>query len=214
MARLNNGKLIDGRTYSGAEILKDVPEGRRVVEVNGKCVKNLDPRKNYGPEDIRRKIRVMPQRIKGGYFGVRSVRSTEMIRSQIVDVSEKLFKGATTIDYDDLRCDWMVVERYQLPFGWNRSIAPLMIIFPTEYPEIPPVGFYLPNTVTGPHLFDRAYDNASDAPLKQGWRWYCVRVQPGSWRPAWGRYADDWRKGDNLWDYFTLIGEVLGGSAE
>lgn len=68
MARMNNGKLLDGRFHSGREILGDVPSGRRAVELCGKRVKNLDPRKNYSPEEIDRKIRVMPDRCKGGEF--------------------------------------------------------------------------------------------------------------------------------------------------
>ena len=68
MARMNNGKLLDGRFHSGREILGDVPSGRRAVELCGKRVKNLDPRKNYSPEEIDRKIRVMPDRCKGGAF--------------------------------------------------------------------------------------------------------------------------------------------------
>jgi len=39
-------------------------------------------------------------------------------------------------------------------------------------------------------------------------------VKEGTWQPSWGRYANDWRKGDNLWDYFTLVGEVLAGNAD
>ena len=68
MARMNNGKLLDGRFHSGREILGDVPSGRRAVELCGKRVKNLDPRKNYSPEEIDRKIRIMPDRCKGGEF--------------------------------------------------------------------------------------------------------------------------------------------------
>ena len=168
------------------------------------------------PEDTCRKLAIMPHRCKGGYFTPRSARSGSLIRDQLVDISEKLFKGATNIDYDELNYDWMVVERYQMPSNWNRRFVPLMIIFPTEYPEIPPVGFYLPDTIDSPHghLFDRAYHGASEAPVQEGWRWYCTYIEPGSWRPAWGRYSDDWRKGDSLWEYFTLIGEVLGGGVK
>ena len=217
MARLCNGRLVDGNWHSGREIMADMPGGRRVVEIGkGGVVKNIDPRKNYDPETIARKIKTMPERCKGGYFSPRSSVSKRLILEQIVDVSEKLFKGATGIDYDDLNFDWMVVERYKMPPNWSVGYSPLMLIFPTEYPQLPPVGFYLPKTLNSPngHLFDGAYHGASDAPIREGWRWYCSYVEQGAWQPSWGRYADDWRKGDNLWDYFTLIGEVLGGSAE
>ena len=82
--------------------------------------------------------------------------------------------------------------------------------------RVPPVGFYLPKTVDSPngHLFDRTYHEANEIPLREGWRWYCAFVKEGTWQPSWGRYANDWRKGDNLWDYFTLVGEVLAGNAD
>lgn len=44
MAKLNNGKLIDGRYHSGEEIIIAIPKGRRPVYIQGKVVKNLDPR--------------------------------------------------------------------------------------------------------------------------------------------------------------------------
>lgn len=213
MARLNNGKLIDGKYHSGEEILRNLPHGRRAVQFSGKTVKNLNPRKNYSPEEILR-MRTMPDRSKGAYFGSRSEFSRRMIHEQIVAVSEKLFKGHSNIDFDDTHYNWMTIERYQLPEGWEPHCSPLMILFPTEYPQIPPVGFYLPDHVKSPngHLYNGAYHGASDAPLQKGWKWYCTYVNHGNWSPAYGRYASDWNKGDNLFDYFTLVGEVLASN--
>lgn len=206
MARISNGKLIDGNFHSGAEIMNKMPSGRRAVELGFKRVKNIDPRKNYSPDEIMR-IREIPDRCKGGYFKQRPEYSKAMIREQIVQISSKLFKGATGIDFDDDNYDWMVIEKYVLPPTWPVRTCPLMLILPTEYPEIPPVGFYLPNTIQSPngHVYSQAYHNASSAPLQKGWNWYCAYIKPGSWNPAHrlGGY------GDSLWDYITLIGEVL-----
>jgi hypothetical protein len=90
MARLNNGKLIDGNWHSGEEIMRSIPRGRRAVQVCGKTVKNLEPHRNYDPEVIL-KIRVMPDRSKGGFFQPR-----------------------TTIDFDDINYD------YRRNFGFQR----------------------------------------------------------------------------------------------
>lgn len=210
MAKLNNGKLIDGRYHRGEEIIIAIPKGRRPAYIQGKVVKNLDPRKNYSPEDLER-IRVMPDRSKGGFFRTRSDFSKKVIRDQIFAVSKYLFKGNTDIDFDDKRYDWMTITRYVLPDGWTPSVSALMILFPTEYPSTPPIGFYLPDWVKSPHghLYDAVYHNADSAPLKKGWKWYCAYVNPGSWQPACGRYVEDWKRGDNLFDYITLVGEVL-----
>ncbi len=108
---------------------------------------------------------------------------------------------------------------YVLPPIWHNiaRTTDLLIIFPTEYPELPPVGFYLkeeiPLSVNG-HLYQTAYHDACSDPLTQGWKWYCVYIHPGSWQPAPVQYPGDWRKGDNLWTYFTLISEVLSGTDE
>ena len=210
MARLNNGKLIDGKYHSGEEILRDVPGGRRAVQVSGKTVKNLNPRKNYSPDEILR-VRIMPDRSKGADFAQRSELSCNIIYQQIVSISENLVKGHSDIDFDDAHYDWMTIEQYHLPQGWEPRVCPLLILFPTEYPQIPPIGFYLPENVKSPHghLYNSAYHGASDVPLQKGWKWYCTYVNSGSWKPAYGRYINDWHKGDNLFDYFTLIGEVL-----
>ncbi len=216
MARLRNGKLLDGNWHSGREILESAPGGRRVVQVRGGIVSGIDEKKRYSPEEIGRTIKTMPPRCKGDFFKPRSAESKRLIVEQIVDLSEKLFKGETEIDYDDINLDWMVVENYRMPPNWSVRYLPLMVLFPTEYPQLPPVGFYLPKTVDSPngHLFDRTYHEANEIPLREGWRWYCAFVKEGTWQPSWGRYANDWRKGDNLWDYFTLVGEVLAGNAD
>jgi len=92
-----------------------------------------------------------------------------------------------------------------------------LIVFPTEYPVLPPVGFYLkqdiPLSVNG-HLYQSAYHEACSDPLTQGWKWYCVYINAGSWQPAPVIHSGDWRKGDSLWTYFTLISEVLSGTDE
>ena len=213
MAKLRNGKLIDGNFHSGAEIMREVPAGRRAVEISGRQVKNLDPSKNYTSDEIKKKIRTMPDRCKGSFYEPRSQRSKNCIREQIMSVSENLFKHHSDIDFDDGNFDWMVVEQYTLPSNWSVRSCGLMIIFPTEYPQIPPVGFYLPDKLKSPngHLFDAAYHGASDAPIRRGWRWYCTYIEPGSWHPFIGNSPGDWQKGDSLWDYFTLVGEVLAG---
>jgi len=108
----------------------------------------------------------------------------------------------------------MVAPQYRLPPRWH-SIArtsPLLIALPTDYPAIPPIGFYLtadlPLSPNG-HLFEAAYHEAWKEPLKRDWKWYCVYISPGSWRPAPVRRPGDWKQGDNLWQYFTLINEAL-----
>ncbi len=116
------------------------------------------------------------------------------------------------IEFDDENADWVVIPNFPLPHNWSRSSTALMILFPTDYPAVPPIGFYLPHKLRSPHghKFDFAHDGAADAPLQEGWDWYCCTVNKGAWRPAPPRARGGWRRGDNLFDYITLIKEVLG----
>ena len=211
MAKLSNGKLLDGNYHSGAEIQQKMGIGRRAVEISGKSVKNVNPAKNYSPEEISR-IREIPDRCKGGYFKDRSPLSKSIIYNQIVHISKNLFKDNAEIEFDDENMDWLVIDGYKMPKAWGVDRTQLMIIFPTEYPELPPVGFYLPDTLQSPngHFYSGAYHNASEAPIEKGWNWYCAYIKAGNWRPSW-RPGDG---GDTLWEYITLVGELISGKRE
>jgi hypothetical protein len=100
-----------------------------------------------------------------------------------------------------------------------------MIIFPVEYPRLPPTGFYIHTSCVPPadkpgHLFAGqayygAYGGRSDEQKwlrDNNWAWYCAHIQAGSWNPAKIRNPDDWKYGDNLFTIFTLINEVLNAS--
>ena len=221
--------IINGRRiqvpYSGmygSDLIDAVgvqPGRRPVVNRGGTQFETVNPHKLYTQEDLLNKHRIpvkvttIPDRSKGAAFGgPRSLLSKNIITEQVFDIAEKLFKRG--VDFDEANADWMIVPNYKLPKIWS-SIArfsPLLIIFPTEYPPIPPIGFYLKakiNFSPNGHLFDQAFHNACKDPIKDGWKWYCVYVKPGCWRPARYIYPGDWRKGDNLWTYFQLIDEAL-----
>lgn len=151
------------------------------------------------------------------FWGARSALSRQIITEQVFDVAENIFKSG--VDFDEANAHWFVVPRYQLPFAW-KTIAretSLMIVFPTLYPEIPPIGFYLkaslPRAPAG-HFYTDAYHNAAKRPLAEGWKWYCVYVNPGSWQPSSYRRPKDWQRGDNLYTYLTLVKEVLSDTRE
>jgi hypothetical protein len=159
----------------------------------------------------------VPHRTKGSgepsYGGRRNATSKAIIFEQILSISEGFYKDKD-VEFDEDDCNWVVFPDFMLPPRW-RAIArnsPLLISFPMEYPALPPVGFYLaaslPSSPNG-HLYADAYHSANKAPLNKGWVWYCVYIDPQNWRPAAYRRPGDWRRGDNLWDYITLINEAL-----
>lgn len=149
---------------------------------------------------------------QGMFGGVRSDYSRALIREQVIDVARNYCKSPVTFDEDN--ADWVVFPQFRLPRGWSQPTTALMIMFPRDYPVLPPIGFYLPEDLPSPHghLYGNAYHNASAAPLKEGWHWYCCYVSDGAWQPAPMNARKGWRDGDNLWTYLTLVNEVLSSN--
>jgi len=223
-------KNLPDRRYSKHDLVdrkgnpvrvKRSPRSDLPIDLRGKAVR-VDSIPDRTKDAIDRKgssVRraSIANRNKEWFGGQRGAISKQIITEQVCDIAEYLFKEG--VDFDEEGADWMVVPRYFLPPIWHdiaRETA-LLVVFPTEYPNRPPVGFYLqadiPCSYNG-HLYDAVYYEADHHPLKQGWRWYCVYVKPGDWRPAAVRRSGDWKYGDNLWDFFTLINEALASRAE
>lgn len=159
----------------------------------------------------------MPRRLKGSgepsYGGHRSQISKQIIVEQVQSLSEHFFKDKV-IDIDPDNANWVVFDDFLLPPRWKgiaRS-SPLLVSFPMEYPTLPPVGFYLraslPKSANG-HMYGAAYHSADKTPLAKNWFWYCVYINAHNWKPAPYRRPGDWRNGDSLWEYITMINEAL-----
>jgi len=183
----------------------------------------------------------MPDRTKGGWFidlisdllessvdastkstptqlfwGDRSPLSKRIIIEQCEDISRNRFNNDTNIDHES--GNFFIVNNYRLPTKWrnvsgvNNGQTALAIVFPTDYPKLPPIGFYMKAEIADApngHFYSQAYHDADKEMLKHGWKWYCVFVKPGHWVPASYRKPNDWRFGDNIWTYFDLIKEAL-----
>lgn len=224
-----NGRIIDngrrvvnpGNGVYGRQLQEEMKPGhnrRAVIRRSGVQFETIDPNRFYKPDELKdgkgRPVKVsdIPDRTKGGFGGIRSALSKNLITEQVFDVAEHLFKKG--VEFDEENADWFVVPDYRLPGNWRGVAAssPMLIVFPTEYPATAPIGFYLmadlPTSPNG-HLYNQAYHEAWKAPLEKGWKWYCVYVKPGSWRPTPVQRPGDWRRGDNLWTYLTLINETL-----
>jgi len=227
MGIVNGRRIASGNSGAyGQNILNELapaPGRRGVIHRGGTTFETLIPGKRYTPSELvdRKgqgvKVGDIPDRTKGGFGRYRSPASKQIVTEQVYDVADKLFTDAVNIDFDEDNADWMVVSRYRLPPNWHHiaRTSPLLIAFPAEYPALPPIGFYLmadlPASPNG-HLYAQAYHEAWKEPLERGWKWYCCYVAPGSWRPAPVQRAFDWRRGDSLWTYLTLINEVLGSN--
>ena len=152
------------------------------------------------------------------FWGNRSALSKRIIIEQCEDIAKNRFGNDATIDYEG--ANTLVINSYLLPSKWHsmpgvvNKRTPLAIVFPTDYPRIAPIGFYLKAQIANApngHFYAQAYHDADKIMLDYGWKWYCVYVKEGQWQPGVYRKAFDWRKPgtDNLWTYFDLIKEVL-----
>lgn len=223
MAIIINGRRInvpDSGVY-GEDIIREANPGRdrRPVFQDGLDFKSVQPGKLYRKQELIDKkgnpvkISTIPDRTKGVTYGApRSPLSKQIITEQVFSMAEHCFKRG--LEFDEGNADWMIVPRFVLPMIWHdvATSSPLLIIFPAEYPELPPVGFYLKESLSqspNGHLYAAAYHEACKDPLEQGWKWYCVYVNPGAWKPASVKRSGDWQRGDNLWTYFRLITEAL-----
>lgn len=151
------------------------------------------------------------------FWGRRTKQSKRIITEQVLDIASNLFK--TGIQFDEKDANWVIINHFVMPRKWHglkgvvNGGTPLMIVFPTKYPKVPPIGFYLlsdiPKSPNG-HLFHEAYHMADKRIMQNGdWQWYCTYVNPGSWQPSGGKAPYDWKRGDNLWTYVTLVTEAL-----
>lgn len=216
-----NGRRVDPTNIPHNGVLGDelidsarAGRGRRPIIEKGGKVEQIDPSHRYQKSELidklgrGAKISSMPDRTKGGQFsGLRNSKSFHTITEQVVDVAENLFRQG--VDFDEEKGRWMKVHDYRLPENWHHiaETTSLMVAFPTEYPALPPVGFYMSDVIRqspNGHLYDTAYHEAWKKPLKHGWQWYCVYIESGAWRPS-----VNWRHGDNLYTYFHLINEAL-----
>ncbi|MBU1345202.1 MAG: hypothetical protein KKD66_26625 [Proteobacteria bacterium] len=153
------------------------------------------------------------------FWGQRTALSKKIITEQVTDIAKNRFKN--DVSFDNKEAHWMVVNSFLLPSIWHympgvvNNRTQLAIVFPTDYPRLPPIGFYLKADISKSpnrsHFFQQAYHDADKVMLSHGWKWYCVYVNPGSWQPGIYRQPLDWRKPgtDNIWTYFDLIGETL-----
>jgi hypothetical protein len=215
--------IINGRRMpvdggiSGMELQQAVGagQGRRPVMYDGMNAQTIDPGRYYGPNDLIGrngkpiKITSIPDRTKGGIFdGRRNEASKQLIRRQVFDMAANFARSGLDFDEDD--SNWVIFPHFRMPKGWGVDQAPLMVLFPTDYPLVPPIGFYLPSQLNSPqgHFFSQAYHDASETPTQEGWNWYCCYIS-GVWRATRDDGRDGWKRGDNLWTYLTLVNEVL-----
>ncbi len=86
------------------------------------------------------------------------------------------------IDFED---DWILINRFDMPPGFNRDTSRMLIDLPLNFPEVPPNRFYIDQGVrltdgSKPrHYFEKDY--VSKELRGMGFAWYCVHIK--KWKP-------------------------------
>jgi hypothetical protein len=98
--------------------------------------------------------------------------------------------------YGPLACsesfDWIKLEQFNLPPGWNRSQTRILILVPVGYPVTPPDNFYVPVGLrTASETLPSNYTE-SQSLLGEQWGQFSFHLD-GEWKPS-----ADYLRGDNL----------------
>lgn len=100
----------------------------------------------------------------------------------------------------------VVVERFNLPPGFNKASSKLLISLPGNYPEGPPSGMYLEerlkkNGFQPGHYFESKL--CKKTILETGYAWYSIHFK------AWSSNARSIIRGDNLLTAINALYDAL-----
>ncbi len=87
-----------------------------------------------------------------------------------------------TVEYDPDNPSWVLIERFDLPPGFNRRWCEVLIVLGELYPELPPQDFYLSRGLTkngrvSSHYFERF---SGKRYCDKGFAWYSFHIK--RWR--------------------------------
>ncbi|MCL2147271.1 MAG: hypothetical protein FWH52_05645 [Synergistaceae bacterium] len=124
------------------------------------------------------------------YFGEKQPWQKELIQQQVADIAHNYFKrGRVELDND---CHWVMFHEFNLPDAWRqanpgRNFVPMLLIFPDQYPHLPPNGFFLPNSLRNPYsdsFYRGSYQDEERPAQSSGWEWYASYEALRDWSPA------------------------------
>jgi hypothetical protein len=79
--------------------------------------------------------------------------------------------------------EWVVIKRWVLPAGWNKSETAILVLIPPGYPITPPDNFYADNDLRLSN--DSTPGNASlnSIQLDRPWLQFSYHVEASDWQP-------------------------------
>ena len=100
----------------------------------------------------------------------------------------------------------VLVEQFDLPNTFNRSVSKLVITLPYDYPEMPPEALYIEkrlkkNGKEPEHYYENQFGDKSIR--KAGYAWYSIHFN------AWNPNARSIIRGDNLLTAINALFDAL-----
>lgn len=140
--------------------------------------------------------------IPGGTIKGAASNREQTIKAQVSDLASVLGERYGQTVQLDANFRFVVVPTFRLPRRWGLRSTPILLWFPSAYPQVPPHGFYLSDRCRGPHIFSiNVYGDSPDLSA-YGWNWYCVN--PSGWAPGSSPLTPD-----NLWTLLDVVRATL-----
>jgi Prokaryotic E2 family E len=79
--------------------------------------------------------------------------------------------------------DWVIVQCWPLPSGWNKSATAILVQIPSGYAITPPDNFYADNDLRLANGAAPGNTNLNYAFLDRQWMQFSYHVEAADWRP-------------------------------
>jgi len=79
--------------------------------------------------------------------------------------------------------DWVIIKKWPLPSGWNKTETPVLILVPSGYPVTPPDNFYTDNDLRLANGGMPGNSSINVSQLAKPWLQFSYHVEGADWKP-------------------------------
>lgn len=78
---------------------------------------------------------------------------------------------------------WLIIKRYRLIPGWNKTEIPVLVMIRPGYPTTPPDNFYVDNDLRLANGQDPSNASRNQVQLGRPWLMFSYHVDESEWKP-------------------------------